>query len=210
MKRVIAPTTAAIAWTAVLVQMVYSLMHALERGDSFAVGLTYYFSYFTVLTNTLVALVLTVPYVAPSSPAARWLAHPRVSAMAASAIIVVGLAYHFLLSAINNPLGVEYVTDLGLHYFVPTLFTLHWVLHAPKAGLRYAHVPAFGIYPAAYFAYLMLRGAINGKYPYFFVDASTLGYLVAARNAAAILIFYFLVASLLLLLTARQRAEERA
>ncbi len=210
MKRVIAPTTAAIAWTAVLVQMIYSLMHALDRGDSFAVGLADYFSYFTVLTNTLVALVLTVPYLAPSSPAGRWLAHPRVSAMTASAIIVVGLAYHFLLGAINNPVGVEYVTDLGLHYIVPTLFTLHWVLHAPKAGLRYAHVPAFGIYPAAYFGYLMLRGAMVGKYPYFFVDASTIGYTAAARNAAAILVFYFLVASLLLLITARQRAEARA
>lgn len=209
MKRALAPTTAAIAWTAVLVQMVYSLLHALERGDSFAVGLADYFSYFTVLTNTLVALVLTVPLFAPRSPAARWLAHPRVSAMAASAIIVVGLAYHFLLSAINNPVGVEYVTDLGLHYVVPTLFTLHWVLHAPKAGLRFAHVPAFGIYPAAYFAYLMLRGAMIGKYPYFFVDANTIGFAAAARNAGAVLTFYFLVASLLMLITARQRAEVR-
>ena len=208
-KRALAPTTAAIAWTAVLVQMAYSLMHALERGDTFLVGFADYFSYFTVLTNTLVALVLTVPLFAPASPAARWLAHPRVSGMTASAIIVVGLAYHFLLSAINNPVGVEYATDLGLHYFVPTLFTLYWVLHAPKAGLRYAHVPAFGIYPAAYFAYLMVRGAMVGKYPYFFVDASTIGYTAAARNAAAILIFYFLVASLLLLITARQRAEVR-
>lgn len=209
MKRVIAPATAAIAWTAVLVQMVYSVLNAQAKGETLLVGVTDYFSYFTVLTNTLVALVLTVPMFAPASPAARWLAHPCVSAMTASAIIVVGLAYHFLLSAINDPVGVEYATDLGLHYFVPTLFTLYWVLHAPKAGLRYAHVPAFGIYPAAYFAYLMLRGAMIGKYPYFFVDASTIGVAAAARNAVAILLFYFLVASLLMLITARQRAEVR-
>ena len=61
MKRAIAPVTAAIAWTAVLVQMVYSVLNALAIGDSFLMGLVDYFSYFTVLTNTLVALVLTVP-----------------------------------------------------------------------------------------------------------------------------------------------------
>ena len=55
----------------------------------------------------------------------------------------------------------------------------------------------------------MLRGAMVGKYPYFFVDASTIGFVAAARNAAAILTFYFLVAGLLMLITARQRAEVR-
>ncbi len=209
MKRFLAPTTAAIAWTAVLVQMVYSVVHSLARGDSLLTGLADYFSYFTVLTNLLVALVLTVPMISPASLVGRWLARPRVRAMTAVAIVVVGLAYHFLLRAINNPVGVEYVLDLGLHYLVPTCFALDWVLHAPKSGLRLADVPAFGIYPAAYFVYLMLRGAMTGKYPYFFVDANTIGIAAATRNAAAILVFYFLVASLLLLITTRQRAEVR-
>lgn len=206
MKRVLAPTTAAIAWTAVLVQMVYSVLNALAVGDSFLMGLVDYFSYFTVLTNTLVALVLTVPMFAPDSRVGRWLAHPGVSAMSAAAIVVVGIAYHVLLSGAYDPVGVEYVTDLGLHYVVPTLFPLYWVLHAPKAGLRFAHLPWFGVYPTVYFIYLMLRGAVIGKYPYFFVDAGTLGLATAARNAAGILTFYFLVAGVLMLITARQRA----
>jgi hypothetical protein len=206
MKKAIAPTTALIAWTAVLVQMVFSVRHSLAIGEGFVMGLTDYFSYFTVLTNTLVALVLTVPTLAPESRLGRWLAHPGVSAMTAAAIVVVGIAYHVLLSGAYDPVGVEYVTDLGLHYVVPTLFPLYWVLHAPKAGLRFAHLPWFGIYPTAYFAYLMLRGAVIGKYPYFFVDAGTLGLATAARNAAGILTFYFLVASALMLITARQRA----
>ncbi len=59
--RGLAPATASIAWTAVLVQMAYSVLDALAIGDSFLMGLVDYFSYFTVLTNTLVALVLMVP-----------------------------------------------------------------------------------------------------------------------------------------------------
>ena len=61
----------------------------------------------------VLALVLTVPIFAPASPAARWLAHPRVSAMTASAIIVVGLAYHVLLSAINNPVDTQVQRSRG-------------------------------------------------------------------------------------------------
>ena len=59
--RGLAPATASITWTAVLVQMAYSVLDALAIGDSFLMGLVDYFSYFTVLTNTLVALVLMVP-----------------------------------------------------------------------------------------------------------------------------------------------------
>lgn len=205
MKRALAPSTAAIAWASVLVQMVMSIRHGLAAGDSYLHATVDYFSYFTVTTNTLVALVLTVPWLAPESPAAKWLARPHMTAMTCAAIIVVGLAYHVLLSSINTPSGIEYVTDLGLHYIVPTLFTLHWVLAAPKAGLRFAHLPWFAVYPTVYFLYLVARGAMVGEYPYFFVDVNTLGLGVAARNAAGILGFYLVVGAVLLLFTSRQR-----
>lgn len=205
MKRAIAPTTALIAWASVLVQMVMSVQHGLAQGDSFLRATVDYFSYFTVTTNTLVALVITVPWLAPASPMAKWLARPHMTAIAAAAIIVVGFAYHILLSSINDPTGIEYVTDLGQHYVVPTLFTLHWVLAAPKAGLRYSQLPTFLIYPTAYFFYLVARGAIVGEYPYFFVNVSTLGLAVAARNAFAIILFYLTVAAALLFVTTRQR-----
>ncbi len=209
MPRLLRSLTAVIAWAAVLVQMVMSIRHGLAAGDSFARATIDYFSYFTVTTNTLVALVLTVPWLAPESPAATWLARPHMTAMTCAAIIVVGLAYHVLLSSINHPTGIEYVTDLGLHYIVPTLFTLHWVLAAPKAGLRFAHLPWFAVYPTAYFLYLVARGAMVGEYPYFFVDVNTIGLGGAARNAAGILAFYLVVGAFLLLVTSKQRAVEQ-
>lgn len=209
MPRLLRPLTAAIAWAAVLVQMVMSIQHGLATGDSFARATIDYFSYFTVTTNTLVALVLTVPWLAPESPVGKWLARPHMTAMTCAAIIVVGLAYHVLLSSINHPTGIEYVTDLGLHYIVPTLFTLHWVLAAPKAGLRYGHLPSFAIYPTVYFLYLVARGAMVGEYPYFFVDVNSIGLGGAARNAAGILAFYLAVGAFLLLVTSKQRTVKQ-
>ncbi len=209
MKRAIAPATAFLAWAAVLVQMVLSIRNGMARGESLLHATVDYFAYFTVLTNTLVALVLTVPWLAPGSPAGRFLARPHMTAMTATAIIIVGLTYHFVLSGAYHPVGVEYATDLGMHYLVPTLFTLHWVLFAPKAGLRYSHLPTFAVYPLAYLVFLAGRGALVGEYPYFFVDVNTLGFAVAARNAMGLLMIYFMVAALLLLVTSRHRVEER-
>lgn len=208
MKRAIAPATAVVAWAAVLVQLVLSIQHSMARGDSFLHATVDYFAYFTVLTNVLVALVLTVPWLAPESPMGRWLARPHMTAMTATAIIIVGLTYHFLLSGAYNPVGIEYATDLGMHYLVPTLFTLYWVLAAPKAGLSYSHLPFFAIYPFAYLAFLVVRGAVVSEYPYFFVDVNTLGFAVAARNAMGLVLLYFMIAALLLLITTKHRVKE--
>lgn len=210
MRRLLGPAAAAIAWTAVLVQMAYSVRNGVAAGESVAHALVDYWSYFTVTTNTLVALVITVPALAPASAAGRWLARPQVSAMAAAAILVVGIAYHVLLSGQYDPTGVEYLTDLGLHYLVPPLFALHWLVAAPKAGLRMADLPGFAVYPILYLGWVLGRGAVVGEYPYFFVDAGTLGLLGATRNAMGILAFYYLVALVLLAVTAKHRQVEQS
>jgi hypothetical protein len=52
-----------------------------------------FFSYFTVLTNTLVASVLTCAVTRRESAARRWFLQPWVSSGIAVSIAVVGLAY---------------------------------------------------------------------------------------------------------------------
>lgn len=210
MKRMLAPATAVTSWTAVLVQLYLSLDRALSDGDGLLLGLANYLGYFTILTNILVACVVTVPLLAPQSPAGKRLADPRVSGMTAAAIIVVGIAYHVLLRGTWEPQGVDLFSDTLLHYVVPTLFALYWIVAAPKAGLRFAHLPVMAIYPFAYFIYIVLRGELLGKYPYFFVDVASIGLLASARNAFGILVFYFAVATVLLLVTSRQRASAHA
>jgi hypothetical protein len=199
-------TTAAIAWAAVLVQLVYSIRHGIARGESFARAFADYLAYFTILTNLLVALVLTVPLVAPQSAAARFFAHLHVTWTAATAILVVGLAYHFLLSTIHHPVGMEAVTNLGLHYLVPPLYAVYWVMSTNVTGAPLApRALQLSAYPTAYFAMVVGRGAVVGVYPYFFVDVSTLGLMGAFRNACGILVFYLAVAWILRVIAIRVR-----
>lgn len=194
--RVLAPLTAALAWTALLVQLPLSIQGGVARGDSVPRAVADYFSFYTILTNLLVALVLTVPAVAPRSAAGRLLGHAHARWTAAAAILVVGIAYHLLLSDLYNPTGVAAVTDLVFHYLVPALYALTWVcaLPLPTRGPLWPALGALSAYPVAYFAYLLARGAVVGSYPYFFVDAGALGVLGAFRNALGLLAVHLLLA----------------
>jgi len=196
LRRLLPPLTATVAWAALLVQLPLSIQGGVARGDSVARAVADYFSFYTILTNLLVALVLTVPAVAPRSAAGRVLGHALARWTAAAAILVVGIAYHLLLSDLYNPTGVAAYTDLGFHYLVPALYALTWVvaLPLPASGSGWRGAAALSAYPVAYFAYLLARGAVVGSYPYFFVDAGALGVAGAFRNALGLLAFHLLLA----------------
>lgn len=210
MKRALASVTAALAWGALAVQMVYTVRYARAAGESFVAAVHGFFSFFTAATNLFVALVLTVPLVVPRGRFGRWCSDPRTTTSAATSIIIVGVVYHVLLSAAYNPVGVEFVTDVCLHYLVPGLYATCWFLYAPKRGLRYVHVPTMLIYPAGYGVHTFVRGALTGKYPYFFLDVNRLGLSTATRNVAGLLVVFVVVATMLLLITTRQRRTQAA
>ena len=57
----------ALAWLGVLLQLYLSLHSAIENGRGVGGGLVSYFGYFTILTNVLVCISLTMPLVAPAA-----------------------------------------------------------------------------------------------------------------------------------------------
>jgi hypothetical protein len=189
---------AAITWTALALQLALSIRIRLAGGGTVMDGLVTYFGYFTITTNLFVALVLTVPAAAPTSRLGRFFSRAPVALSAAASIVMVSLAYHLLLRGAWDPQGWDRVSDTLLHYVVPVLFTLYWVFVSPKEGLAWADLPGLAFYPAAYFIYAVLRGALLGKYPYFFIDVSVLGFWVSARNALGLLVCFWVVAALML------------
>ncbi len=186
-------TLALITWAGLALHLGLTIPAVQNRGGTLLDALLGYFSFFTILTNILVALVLTVPLLAPASAVGRFLARAPVIAATTTSIIVVGVIYHFLLHEALNPQGWTLVAESIVHYAVPGLFTLHWLLLAPKAGVRWMHLPAFALYPAVYALYTVVMGELHGRYPYPFIDVNTLGYAVAFRNTFGILVFFLSV-----------------
>lgn len=110
----------------------------------------------------------------------------RISLVTAATylIVFVGLAYEILLSADHNPRGIFFFTNLLLHYVVPLGMLALWLTIVPKGRLRFASVLPWLVMPLVYFGYVLLRGALTGRYPYFFLNVDRYGYGQVLQTAA--------------------------
>lgn len=155
--------------------------------DEIGIWTLNYFSYFTILTNLLVALILTLPVIAPDSAAGRWTLQPSVRARATLYLVVVGLGYHLLLSAGSTLQGVAAFGNFIVHYIMPVAALLDWLLFAPRGGLRWTDPWRWLRYPLAYFAWTVVHGYAAGWWPYWFLNLPQLGLARSALAVAALL-----------------------
>ena len=207
---------AAIGWATLGLQFSLSMRLSLDRGKGLVRGLIIYFSYFTILTNILVALALTAALLPRRSRMVRFFTRPTVNTAIAASVAMVGIAYTVLLQHLWHPKGLQLVADAVLHHLMPVLFMAYWWVAVPGDELRWGQVLRWAFYPVFYFMYAMVHGALSGDYPYPFMDPDALGYRRALGNAGVIL-FGFIAASLLLVAVGRLKPvpavpplEERA
>ena len=178
---------ATLGWAGLGIQLYLIFIARLSVDASLLGGLVSFFSYFTVLTNTLVATVLTCAVTPRESAARRWFLQPWVSSGVTVSIVVVGLAYSLLLRHLWHPEGWQFIADELLHDVMPLVFLGYWWFCVPKGTLRLWHLPVWLIYPLVYFAYALLRGNLLGAYAYPFIDVAVLGYPQVFINAGGIL-----------------------
>ena len=198
---------AMLGWAGLTIQLYLIFFARLSIGASLLGGLVSFFSYFTILTNTLVATVLTCAVSQRESAARRWFLQPWVSSGIAESIAVVGLAYNILLRHLWHPEGWQFIADELLHDVMPVLFLGYWWCCVPKGTLRLWHLPLWMIYPLVYFIYALLRGHLLGAYAYPFIDVAVLGYPQVLANAGGILVGFVLVGLLLIGLDRRKTAR---
>ncbi|WP_236193493.1 Pr6Pr family membrane protein [Pseudomonas glycinae] len=198
LRRRLITSVAVLGWAGLGIQLYLIFFARLSVGASLLGGLVSFFSYFTVLTNTLVAVVLTCAVTERESAARRWFLQPWVSSGIAVSIAVVGLAYSILLRHLWHPQGWQFIADELLHDVMPLLFLAYWWLCVPKGSLRLKHLPLWLIYPLVYFAYALLRGHLLGAYAYPFIDVALLGYPQVFVNAGGILLGFVLMALLVI------------
>jgi hypothetical protein len=139
--------------------------------------------YFTILTGLLVAVVMT------AITFGRRIS-PFMLAGATLASILVGVVYVTLLR--HNLTGARYISNLLLHYLVPTGMAAYWLSFGPKTGLNWRQPFVWLLYPLAYFIYALMRGTVDGRYPYPFMDLNKISLLAAVRNGLAIAIVFLL------------------
>jgi hypothetical protein len=184
--RPFAGALALIAWIAVALQIFLVVRVVTSEGRPFIDGVVNTLSYFTVLTNLLVALVTTATFMRGVN--AGFLTRPGTMTATAVYILVVGLIYALLLRSLWEPTGLQRVADEALHVATPVLYVLYWLVFVPKGSLRWSEPLYWLIYPIAYFVYFVARGALTGIYVYPFGDIGALGLSRVLVNAVLFLV----------------------
>lgn len=80
--------------------------------------------------------------------------------------------------------------DVAVHYPTPVLFVAFWWSAVPTEDLAWRQVRWWCWYPAAYFGYVLLRGAATGRYPYPFLEAGSLGYVGGFADGIGLLVAF--------------------
>jgi len=198
-KKILLTNGAALAWIAVIFQF-YLIM--VNRTASIPETVIRFFSFFTILSNIVVALCFTYLLLMPRSKWGKFFARAETQAATALYIGVTGIIYNFILRGLWKPQGLQLVVDELLHSVVPVLFILYWLFFAPKKTLQWKSIFPWLIFPFVYCVYSLIRGAIAGFYPYPFIDVNLLGYGRVFLNIGG-MILVFLCMSLLLVSIAK-------
>lgn len=141
--------------------------------------------YFTILANVLTAVVFTG--VALGKPGFQ---SQSLLALVTLSMLFVGVTYNLLLRGMVELSGGAATADLILHYVVPFLAPLFWLLFAPKGAIPWRHAWLWTVYPFVYLVYALTRAALDGKYPYPFMDVPKVGWLSTLTTVAIISVGY--------------------
>jgi hypothetical protein len=167
--RIVGALLALLALAALVLQWVLILKNG--EGSTAAIVVRF-FSFFTILSNMLVAGVCMA--------IAAGHARPRWRGAATLYISVTGAIYSIILAPLWSPTGAQKVADELLHHAVPLAYVAAWLLLAPHRRLAWTDAVRWLVFPALYLGWTIVRGGVTGEYPYPFVDLHQLG---AARVA---------------------------
>lgn len=161
-----------------------------NRVVSVAETIIRYFSFFTILTNFIVALCVTFLLLKPNTRWGNFFSKTATLTAITVYITIVGIVYNVILRFLWQPQGLQYVVDELLHTVIPILFILLWILFIPKPGLQYKNALPWLIYPLVYVIYTAIHGEMTGYYPYPFINIAELGYNKVLINTGGLLIAF--------------------
>jgi len=144
------------------------MMHNLFRPSE-------YFSYFSITSCLLTAVVLTLSAIQLTRGQAetKLLSLSRLT-MAVS-MVIVGVIYNALLRGGDpDPRDVGYAWPVlpneVVHTYVPMLIFIEWLFTRSTIALKINQAFWVLVYPLTWLGFSIIRGIITGWWPYWFID----------------------------------------
>ena len=145
-----------------------------------------YFTYFTLWSNILVAIVMLMLFARPDRDS-FWFRVFRLDSVLM--IVVTGIIYNAVLAATAKNQGLEVWTNFFLHVLTPALTFIVWLIAGPRGWISWRIIGASLILPIVWLVFALIRGAFIGAYPYGFLNVATFGYGAVLTNVAGIVAF---------------------
>ncbi|SKD07059.1 hypothetical protein SAMN05660461_3677 [Chitinophaga ginsengisegetis] len=189
-KKILLAILSCLGWFALITQLYLNVSsHQVSVPES----VTRYFSYFTLLTNLMVAAYCTVLWLAPGSRMGAFFSRTQTATAITVYITIVALIYNIVLRSLWQPQGLQKVLDQLLHTIIPVLFILYWCVFVKKHTLQWNNFLPWLWYPFIYLVFILIRGAFSGFYPYPFIHAGEIGMQQTLINAGGIAILFMVM-----------------
>jgi len=140
-------------------------------------------SYFTNLSNVIVAIVFTMLARNPYRRGAVWSAVRMDSLVMIS---ITGLIYAIVLAPDAQVEGLDIIVNSIKHYIVPVMTVLLWLLLGPRRQLTFTSVFTALAIPIAWAGYTLIRGEFIAAYPYGFLNVVAYGLPAVLVNIAGV------------------------
>lgn len=167
----------------------------LQDRDVFNAG--NFFSFFTILSNIFAAVMLICSAICTYRNRSN-VALDVLRGASTLYMALTGVVFAVLLSDLDPSLLTAVPWDnTVLHYIMPIVLFVDWIIDPPKSRLRYRHAAMWLLFPLAYLAYSLVRGPIVNWYPYPFLDPTNGGYVRIFVVCTAITVFTLFAALLI-------------
>jgi hypothetical protein len=111
------------------------------------------------------------------------------------AIMITGIVYHVALRGLFELDSWALAADMILHTVVPILAVVGWLSFGPGRLTSWRIAVLSAVFPVAWLAFTLIRGAAISWYPYPFVDVTKIGYLKVSINAVWVALLFLGVAA---------------
>ncbi|WP_395076673.1 Pr6Pr family membrane protein [Flavobacterium sp.] len=194
-KLILPAVISVLGWFAVFLQL-YLIIE--NRVASVPETIVRFFSFFTILTNILVAFCFTILWIKPKNKWELFFLSNKTATAVTLYILIVGIVYNLILRFLWAPTGWQKIDDEILHLIIPVLVLIYWFKSVDKKNLEYKNILPWLIYPSLYLVYTLIRGHFFNFYPYPFVDVIQLGYKAVFTNSFFMVLAFLIVGILLI------------
>jgi hypothetical protein len=161
-----------LGWFAIITQFILTIQN--KQAD-ITETIIRFFSFFTILTNILVALFFT--YRIFSYLIKKDVIFNKKGTLTAltTFIVIVGLVYQYTLQGLWEPKGMQLIVDELLHTIIPLYVLIYWIVFSAIEKINFCYVGIWLLYPVLYLLFILIGGSLSNYYPYPFLNIPEIG-----------------------------------